>query len=173
MKSEAFFDWLLAAYDRGLKWSLSHQPLMLLILFATIGATVYYYVTMPKGFFPQADTGYVQGISEARQDISFAAMLEHQKALADIIGKDPDVADVAFCVGVTGGSQAINTGRFWVNLKPRNERDAHRGPDHQPATAAACPGPRSDVVPASRPGRQHGRPAGALAIPVHAPGREP
>ncbi len=124
MKSEAFFDWLLAAYDRGLKWSLSHQPLMLLILFATIGATVYYYVTMPKGFFPQADTGYVQGISEARQDISFAAMLEHQKALADIIGKDPDVADVAFCVGVTGGSQAINTGRFWVNLKPRNERDA-------------------------------------------------
>jgi hydrophobe/amphiphile efflux-1 (HAE1) family protein len=124
MKSEAFFDWLLAAYDRGLKWSLRHQPLMLLVLFATIGATVYYYVTMPKGFFPQADTGYVQGISEARQDISFAAMLEHQKALASIIGKDPDVADVAFCVGVTGGSQAINTGRFWVNLKPRNERDA-------------------------------------------------
>ncbi len=124
MKSEAFFDWLLAAYDRGLKWSLRHQPLMLLVLFATIGATVYYYVTMPKGFFPQADTGYVQGISEARQDISFAAMLEHQKALADIIGKDPDVADVAFCVGVTGGSQAINTGRFWVNLKPRNARGA-------------------------------------------------
>ena len=124
LKSEAFFDWLLAAYDRGLKWSLRHQPLMLMVLFATIGATVYYYVTMPKGFFPQADTGYVQGISEARQDISFAAMLEHQKALADIIGKDSDVADVAFCVGVTGGSQAINTGRFWVNLKPRNERDA-------------------------------------------------
>jgi HAE1 family hydrophobic/amphiphilic exporter-1/multidrug efflux pump len=124
MKSEAFFDWLLAAYDRGLKWSLRHQPLMMLVLFATIGATVYYYVTMPKGFFPQADTGYVQGISEARQDISFAAMLEHQKVLAEIIGKDPDVADVAFCVGVTGGSQAINTGRFWVNLKPRNERDA-------------------------------------------------
>ncbi len=124
MKSEAFFDWLLAAYDRGLKWSLRHQPLMMLVLFATIGATVYYYVTMPKGFFPQADTGYVQGISEARQDISFAAMLEHQKALANIIGKDPDVADVAFCVGVTGGSQAINTGRFWVNLKPRNERGA-------------------------------------------------
>jgi hydrophobe/amphiphile efflux-1 (HAE1) family protein len=124
LKSEAFFDWLLAAYDRGLKWTLRHQPLMMLVLFATIGATVYYYVTMPKGFFPQADTGYVQGISEARQDISFAAMLEHQKALSEIIGKDPDVADVAFCVGVTGGSQAINTGRFWVNLKPRNERDA-------------------------------------------------
>jgi HAE1 family hydrophobic/amphiphilic exporter-1/multidrug efflux pump len=97
---------------------------MLGLLFATLGATVYYYVTMPKGFFPQADTGYVQGISEARQDISFAAMTERQKALAEIIGKDPDVADVAFCVGVTGGSQSINNGRFWVNLKPRNERDA-------------------------------------------------
>jgi hydrophobe/amphiphile efflux-1 (HAE1) family protein len=124
MRAEAFFDWLLAFYDRGLKWTLRHQPLMLAVLFATLGATVYYYVTMPKGFFPQADTGYVQGISEARQDISFAAMLERQKALSAVIAKDPDVADVAFCVGVTGGSQSINNGRFWVNLKPRNERSA-------------------------------------------------
>jgi hydrophobe/amphiphile efflux-1 (HAE1) family protein len=124
MMLEAFFDGMLAAYDRGLKWTLRHQPVMLALLFATLGATVYYYVTMPKGFFPQADTGYVQGISEARQDISFAAMTERQKALAEIIGKDPDVADVAFCVGVTGGSQSINNGRFWVNLKPRSERNA-------------------------------------------------
>jgi HAE1 family hydrophobic/amphiphilic exporter-1/multidrug efflux pump len=121
---EAFFDGMLALYDRGLKWTLRHPPVMLGLLFATLGATVYYYVTMPKGFFPQADTGYVQGISEARQDISFAAMTDRQKALAEIIGRDPDVADVAFCVGVTGGSQSINNGRFWVNLKPRNERNA-------------------------------------------------
>jgi HAE1 family hydrophobic/amphiphilic exporter-1/multidrug efflux pump len=124
MMAEAFFDGMLSAYDSGLKWTLRHQPFMLAVLFATLGATVYYYVTMPKGFFPQADTGYVQGISEARQDISFAAMMERQKALADVIAKDPDVADVAFCVGVTGGSQAINNGRFWVNLKPRSERKA-------------------------------------------------
>jgi hydrophobe/amphiphile efflux-1 (HAE1) family protein len=124
MMLEAFFDGMLALYDRGLKWTLRHQPLMLAVLFATLGATVYYYVTMPKGFFPQADTGYVQGISEARQDISFAAMTERQKALAEIIGRDPDVADVAFSVGVTGGSQALNNGRFWVNLKPRSERNA-------------------------------------------------
>jgi hydrophobe/amphiphile efflux-1 (HAE1) family protein len=121
---ETFFDGMLAVYDRGLKWTLRHQPVMLVLLFVTLGATVYYYVTMPKGFFPQADTGYVQGISEARQDISFAAMTDRQKVLAEIIGKDPDVADVAFCVGVTGGSQSINNGRFWVNLKPRNERNA-------------------------------------------------
>jgi hydrophobe/amphiphile efflux-1 (HAE1) family protein len=121
---ESFFDRMLAVYDRGLKWTLRHQPVMLVLLFATLAATVYYYATMPKGFFPQADTGYVQGISEARQDISFAAMTERQQALADIIARDPDVADVAFCVGVTGGSQSINNGRFWVNLKPRNERNA-------------------------------------------------
>jgi hydrophobe/amphiphile efflux-1 (HAE1) family protein len=124
MMAEAFFEGMLSVYDRGLKWTLRHQPFMLAVLFATLGATVYYYVTMPKGFFPQADTGYVQGISEARQDISFAAMTERQKALADVIAKDPDVADVAFCVGVTGGSQSINNGRFWVNLKPRSERKA-------------------------------------------------
>jgi hydrophobe/amphiphile efflux-1 (HAE1) family protein len=124
MIAEAFFDGMLAAYDSGLKWTLRHQLFMLAVLFATLGATVYYYVTMPKGFFPQADTGYVQGISEARQDISFAAMTERQKALAEVIAKDPDVADVAFCVGVTGGSQSINNGRFWVNLKPRGERKA-------------------------------------------------
>jgi len=124
MKSEAFFAWMLAAYERGLNWALRHRPTMMTILFATLIATVYYYVTMPKGFFPQADTGYVQGISEGRQDISFSAMQDRQFALADIIAKDPDVADVAFCVGVTGGSQSINNGRFWVNLKPRNERAA-------------------------------------------------
>jgi len=124
MMAEAFFDGMLSVYDSGLKWTLRHQPFMLALLFATLGATVYYYVTMPKGFFPQADTGYVQGISEARQDISFAAMTERQKALAEVIAKDSDVADVAFCVGVTGGSQSINNGRFWVNLKPRSERKA-------------------------------------------------
>jgi hydrophobe/amphiphile efflux-1 (HAE1) family protein len=124
MMLEAFFDGMLAVYDSGLRWTLRYQPVMLMLLIATLGATVYYYMTMPKGFFPQADTGYVQGISEARQDISFVAMTERQKALAEIIGKDPEVADVAFCVGVTGGSQSINNGRFWVNLKPRSERNA-------------------------------------------------
>jgi hydrophobe/amphiphile efflux-1 (HAE1) family protein len=124
MKAEAFFDWLLAAYDRGLKWSLGHRPIMMAVLLATIIATGYLYAVMPKGFFPQEDTGYIQGISEARQDISFSAMTQHQFALADIIGRDPGVADVAFVVGVTGGSQSNNNGRFWINLKPRGERTA-------------------------------------------------
>jgi hydrophobe/amphiphile efflux-1 (HAE1) family protein len=127
MKAEAFFDWLLHAYDRGLKWALAHRPIMIGILLLTIAATGYLYVVMPKGFFPQEDTGYVQGISESAQDVSFDAMTRHQKAVADIIGRDPGVADVAFVVGVTGGSQSNNNGRFWINLKPRDDRDASAG----------------------------------------------
>jgi hydrophobe/amphiphile efflux-1 (HAE1) family protein len=124
MKAEAFFDWLLAGYEHGLKWTLAHRPVMLGILLLTIAATTYLYVAMPKGFFPQEDTGYIQGISEAAQDISVSSMTRHQFAVADIIQRDPGVADVAFVVGVTGGSQSNNNGRFWINLKPRNERTA-------------------------------------------------
>jgi hydrophobe/amphiphile efflux-1 (HAE1) family protein len=124
MKAEAFFDWLLRAYERGLKWSLLHRPVMVGILLFTMLATGYLYVVMPKGFFPQEDTGYIQGISEAGQDISVSAMTQHQFALANIIARDAGVADVAFVVGVTGGSQSNNNGRLWINLKPRGERDA-------------------------------------------------
>jgi multidrug efflux pump subunit AcrB len=124
MAAEASFHLLLTTYDRGLKWVLRHQLMIMAVLFATLAATIYLYVTMPKGFFPQGDTGYVQGLSEGRQDISFAAMTERQLALAEIIGKDPDIADVAFCVGATGGSMAMNVGRFWINLKPRKDRAA-------------------------------------------------
>jgi hydrophobe/amphiphile efflux-1 (HAE1) family protein len=124
MKAEAFFDWLLRGYDRGLKWALTHRLVMIGILFFTMAATGWLYVAMSKGFFPQEDTGYVQGISEAAQDISFDAMTKHQMAVADIIARDPGVADVAFVVGVTGGSQSNNNGRFWINLKPRDDRDA-------------------------------------------------
>jgi hydrophobe/amphiphile efflux-1 (HAE1) family protein len=124
MKAEAFFDWLLRAYERGLKWALAHRLAMIGLLLITVAATGYLYVVMPKGFFPQEDTGYVQGISEAAQDISYDAMTRHQKIVADIIGRDPGVADVAFVVGVTGGSQSNNNGRLWINLKPRDERDA-------------------------------------------------
>src|SRR4029077_19233122 len=95
----------------------------------------------------QADTGYVQGISEARQDISFAAMTERQKALAGVIAKDPDVADVAFSVGVTGGSQSINNGRFWVNLKARNERTATADQIIGRLRPALPRGPRGGRVP--------------------------
>ncbi|OYX81466.1 MAG: acriflavine resistance protein B, partial [Azorhizobium sp. 35-67-5] len=124
MASEAFFDGMLHAYDTGLKWVLRHQAIALLSLFVTMAATVALYVAIPKGFFPQQDTGFLTGFTEAAQDISFAAMSQKQQALMAIVAKDPDVESVAGSVGATGGSRTVNTGRMWINLKPRDERSA-------------------------------------------------
>jgi hydrophobe/amphiphile efflux-1 (HAE1) family protein len=120
--TERAFDVLLRGYDRGLKWVLRHQPLTLGILIATIAATVGLYVIVPKGFFPQQDTGVIFGTSEAAQDISFAGMVERQRALADIVTRDPDVAGFLSAVGSSGFSPSLNTGRFFINLKPHDQR---------------------------------------------------
>src|SRR5262249_23242444 len=101
--SEAFFGGLLHFYERGLKWVLRHQPLMLGVMLLTMAPTTYLYIAIPKGFFPQQDTGFLTGISEAAQDISFAGMMEKQQALAAVIAADPDIADFASVVG-PGGS---------------------------------------------------------------------
>ncbi|MFG1249600.1 multidrug efflux RND transporter permease subunit [Xanthobacter flavus] len=123
MAAEAFFDGMLKVYDTGLKWVLSHQFLTLMSLLATVAATGWLYVAIPKGFFPQQDTGFIQGFSEAAQDISFSAMTSKQMALLDIVARDPAIEHVSGSVGATGGSQTINTGRVWITLKPRSERD--------------------------------------------------
>ncbi|MFG1201703.1 multidrug efflux RND transporter permease subunit [Xanthobacter aminoxidans] len=123
MAAEAFFDGMLKVYDTGLKWVLKHQFLTLMSLLATVAATGWLYVAIPKGFFPQQDTGFIQGFSEAAQDISFSAMTSKQMALLDIVARDPAIENVSGSVGATGGSQTINTGRVWITLKPRSERD--------------------------------------------------
>ncbi len=89
LAAEAFFDGLLGLYDASLKWVLKRQRLTLGVLIATIAATGYLYVSIPKGFFPQQDTGFILGISEAAQDISFSAMVARQLALAEVVAKDP------------------------------------------------------------------------------------
>jgi hydrophobe/amphiphile efflux-1 (HAE1) family protein len=122
MLSERFFEGLLRAYDTGLKWVLRHQGLTLGVLIATICATGYLYVTIPKGFFPQQDTGFLFGVSEGAQDVSFSGMADRQRALAEIIGRDPDVQSYVASVGATGGLQTENAGRFFIGLKPRDER---------------------------------------------------
>ena len=124
MAAEAFFDGMLKVYDTGLKWVLKHQFLTLMSLLVTVAATGWLYVAIPKGFFPQQDTGFIQGFSEAAQDISFSAMASKQMALLDIVARDPAIEHVSGSVGATGGSQTINTGRVWITLKPRSERDA-------------------------------------------------
>jgi hydrophobe/amphiphile efflux-1 (HAE1) family protein len=122
MLGERFFEWLLRVYEHGLKWVLRHQPIVLGVLLTTIVATGYLYVIVPKGFFPQQDTGFIYGFSEAKQDISFHAMMERQLALAEVVAKDPDIESFAVAAGATGGSQTVSTGRFSINLKPRDQR---------------------------------------------------
>jgi hydrophobe/amphiphile efflux-1 (HAE1) family protein len=120
---ERGFDALLAGYRRGLDVVLRHQLITLVVFLSTLAATGYLFVTIPKGFFPQQDTGLVTGISEAAQDVSFAEMARLQQELASVVAKDPDVASFADSIGSNGGG-ALNNGRFFINLKPRDQRTA-------------------------------------------------
>ncbi len=115
-------DDLIQAYGRALDWTLDRQGMVLLVAIATLGVTVYLYVLIPKGFFPIQDTGLIQGISDAGEDVSFAAMARRQEALARAILKDRDVASLSSFIGVDGSNTTLNSGRFFINLKPRRER---------------------------------------------------
>jgi hydrophobe/amphiphile efflux-1 (HAE1) family protein len=122
--SERTFDWLIGGYDRGLKWVFRHQTLMLVITLGLIVVTGILYVEIPKGFFPEQDTGFVFGQAEARQDTSFAAITKIENQFAEIIEKDPAVQAVVGFAGATGGNSSENTARFFIQLKPLSERDA-------------------------------------------------
>ena len=122
--SEKGFDALLGAYEASLKIVLRHRFITLLSMFATIALTGYLFVVIPKGFFPQQDTGLIIGLSEAAQDISFQAMAERQQALLDAIMRDPAVASTGAAVGAGGGNTTVNNGRVFIALRPRNQRDS-------------------------------------------------
>jgi hydrophobe/amphiphile efflux-1 (HAE1) family protein len=121
--SERGFDGLLHLYEAGLKIVLRHQFITLMVMFGTIALTGYLYVVIPKGFFPQQDTGLILGQSEAAQDISYQAMLERQQALQDAIVRDPAVDTVGAAVGAGGGLYTLNDGRVFIQLKPKAQRD--------------------------------------------------
>ena len=118
--SEGLFLWFLRRYETTLRWVLRHQPLMLLVTLATIGLSVYLYVIVPKGFFPQQDTGTIFGSITADQSSSFQAMRERLEQYAKIVGEDPAVANVMVFTG--GFAGATNAGRMQVMLKPLEER---------------------------------------------------
>ena len=120
--SERAFDRMLHAYERGLDTALRWSLTTLCIFFATLVLSVYLFVVIPKGFFPQQDNGFLTGVSEASQDISFADMKRHQEELSQIVQTDPAVDSIAMFIG--GGGTPLNSGRMYITLKPREERDA-------------------------------------------------
>jgi hydrophobe/amphiphile efflux-1 (HAE1) family protein len=119
---ERGFDGLLNVYEAGLKIVLRHRFATMMSMVGTIALTGYLYVIIPKGFFPQQDTGLIIGQSEAAQDISYQAMAQRQQALLDALVRDPAVATVGSAIGAGGGTTTVNTGRVFIALKPENQR---------------------------------------------------
>jgi multidrug efflux pump len=122
LASERFFSWILSLYERSLTWVLHHPAPMLLVLLITIGLNVYLLFIVPKGFFPQQDTGRLAGGIQGAQDSSFAAMKQRMARFVDIIKSDPAVANVVAFTG-SGGGTTTNTGRMFIALKPLEERN--------------------------------------------------
>jgi multidrug efflux pump len=121
---ERGFDGLLAIYERGLKVALRHRFITLMVMLGTIAVTGYLYVVIPKGFFPQQDTGLIVGIAEAAQDVSYSAMVQRTGAVINTVLKDPDVYSVGASIGAGGGTSTLNQGRVFIALKPRDQRKA-------------------------------------------------
>ncbi len=120
--SERGFEAVIRFYDVGLIWVLRHRFFTLMVTIATVGLTGLLIFLIPKGFFPNQDTGSLLGVSTASPDVSFPRMMELQQRIADVIRKDPDVASVASFIGSDGTNPTTNSGRFTVTLKPRSER---------------------------------------------------
>jgi multidrug efflux pump len=119
------FDRLIDGYAVLLRIVLNHQNITLLVALGTFALTAWLYIVVPKGFFPVQDTGLIQGISEAPQSISFAAMATRQQSLAEVILKDPDVESLSSFIGVDGTNITLNSGRFLINLKGHDKRTAN------------------------------------------------
>jgi multidrug efflux pump len=121
-KSEELVDGLIAFYGRTLKVVLRFQPITLLVALATLALTIFLYIVIPKGFFPVQDTGVIQGISQAQQSISYDAMAQKQRQVAQIILQDPAVESLSSFIGADGVNTTMNSGRISINLKPVDER---------------------------------------------------
>jgi multidrug efflux pump len=117
--SERFFQSMLDHYESSLLWILDHQPFTLMVFFATLGLSIYLFMVVPKGFFPQQDTGRLMGAVQADQDTSFQAMKDRLQQLVAVIHKDPAV-DVV--IAFTGNNGATNTANMYIALKPLSER---------------------------------------------------
>jgi hydrophobe/amphiphile efflux-1 (HAE1) family protein len=121
---ERFFNWLVLIYDRALVVALRHRQVTLTIMILTVCLTLALFVAIPKGFFPQQDTGMIVGISEGAQNISPQGMMERQEAVLAVVSKDPAVASATAYIGPGGSTVTENDGRMFITLKPHSERNA-------------------------------------------------
>ncbi len=164
--SERVFNGALTFYQRTLGWALRHMRLVALVLVATVGLNVYLYIVVPKGFFPEQDTGMMIGGIQADQSISFQLMKQKLAQFMAIIQADPAVASV---VGFTGGRQT-NSGFTFTSLKPLSERNVSVRTGDRTAAPQAGAGPGRAAVPAGGAGHPRRRTAEQRRIPVHAAG---
>jgi hydrophobe/amphiphile efflux-1 (HAE1) family protein len=119
---EGFFDALIGGYRRTLDIALRFQFITLMIFLCTVSVTVYLYIIIPKGFFPEQDTGAILGISEAAQDVSFAEMARRNQALGEVLLQDPNISGYSATIGPGSGGQTENNGRFFISLKDFDQR---------------------------------------------------
>jgi len=125
VKTESLFENIIAAYAVGVRWVLRHQTFTLLVTLGTAILTGVLFWIVPKGFFPEQDTGVLLGITEAPQTISFTAMSSRQQQLSSVILQDPDVESLSSFIGVDGTDKTLNSGRIQINLKPRDQRSSN------------------------------------------------
>src|SRR5205814_2364470 len=154
-----------------------HQPLTLAVTVGTLALTFLLALVVPKGFFPQQDTGLILGISEGSPDASFLRMVDRQRALADVVLQDPDVQALASFIGADGTNPTTNSGRLNITLKPRSQRSAsaaeNPSPDHRRhALRRFRPAPGIDHLHAAQPVPGHPRgasrgPAGPDGLAAH------
>jgi len=121
-QTERFFDALLRGYEATLQMALRHRPATMLLFFAMLGGSIWLFRNIPKGFLASEDTGEIYLFAEAAQGISFDNMAVHQRELADMVRTDPDIRVANSNIGASGSSNSMNTGRMFIDMKPRKER---------------------------------------------------
>ena len=166
--SERVFNGLIAFYGRTLRVVLRFQTVTLLVAAATLVLTVVLYIFIPKGFFPVQDTGVIQGISQASQSISFDAMSEKHREVAQIILEDPAVESLSSFIGADGINTTLNSGRISINLKPIEERRISASDVIRRLQTQLAQRERHSSVHAAGAGHHGGRPREPDAVSIHA-----
>ncbi len=139
-RSQEYFERVIHEYDRLLVWVLDHQPFTMLIAVLTLALTIVLYIVIPKGFFPEQDTGLIQAITQAGPTVSFSAMAERQQELAKKVLANPNVESLSSFIGVDGTNNTLNSGRFLINLKTDRSDDVESVIQQRNTDATRVPG---------------------------------